>query len=188
MSPLLRKDRIWPTIVVLLLGGNLALGVVLIRVANADPHFAVEPDYYRRAVQWDSTLAQAARNAALGWQWTPSLGAVRGDSVPMMLAIAGPDGAPVDGAQVTIEARAVAHANETIVDTLSAQGGGWYGASLPIRRTGLWELRVRAVRGDEVATTDLRLEAHADAEATVVSARPGAADPTRLRAGTQPAP
>lgn len=188
MSPLLRKDRIWPTIVVLLLGGNLALGVVLIRVANADPHFAVEPDYYRRAVAWDSTRAQAARNVALGWTWTPSLGAVRGDRVPLMLAIAGPDGVPVDSALVTIEARAVAHANEAILDTLAAQGGGWYGATLPIRRTGLWEFRVRAVRGDATATAELRLEARADGEATLVTDRPGAADSTRLRAGTRPAP
>jgi nitrogen fixation protein FixH len=188
MSPLLRKDRIWPTIIVVLLGGNLALGAVLIRVANADPHFAVEPDYYRRAVQWDSTRAQAARNVALGWTWTPSLGAVRGDSVPMMLAIAGADGVPVDSALVTLEARAVAHANDAITDTLVAQGGGWYGAALPIRRTGLWEFRVRALRGDATATTELRLEAHPDREATVVTARPGAADSTRLRAGTRPAP
>lgn len=188
MSPLLRKDRIWPTIIVALLGGNLALGFVLIRVANADPHFAVEPDYYRRAVEWDSTRAQAARNVALGWRWTPSLGAVRGDSVPMMLAIAGPDGAPIDGALVTIEARAVAHASEAITDTLVSQGGGWYGASLPMRRIGLWEFRVRAVRGTETATTDLRLDARADGEATLVTDRPGTADTTRLRAGTRPAP
>lgn len=187
MSPLLRKDRVWPTIIVALLGGNLALGFVLIRVANADPHFAVEPDYYRRAVQWDSTRAQAARNVALGWTWTPSLGAVRADSVPMMLAIAGPDGASIDSALVTVEARAIAHASEVITDTLVAQGGGWYGAALPIRRTGLWEFRIRAARGDTVATTELRLDARADGEAVVITDRPGSADSTRLRAGTRPA-
>lgn len=188
MSPLLRKDRVWPTIVVALLGGNLALGAVLIRVANADPHFAVEPDYYRRAVDWDSTRAQAARNAALGWTWTPSLGAVRGDRVPMMLAITTRDGTPVDGATVTVEARAVAHASDVLVDTLAARGAGWYGTALPMRRTGLWEFRLRATRGETVATTELRLDARADGEAAVVTARPGAADSTRLRAGTRPSP
>ena len=28
------------------------------RIANDDPSFAIEPDYYRKAVTWDSTLAQ----------------------------------------------------------------------------------------------------------------------------------
>ena len=41
MKSLFRRDRIWPGIIIVTLGGNLALGVTLMRVANADPHFAV---------------------------------------------------------------------------------------------------------------------------------------------------
>ena len=52
------------TVLALTVAGNLWV----MRIANADPSFSVEPDYYRKAVDWDSTMAQRARNEALGWQ------------------------------------------------------------------------------------------------------------------------
>ncbi|MEZ4456629.1 MAG: FixH family protein [Gemmatimonadales bacterium] len=36
---------------------------------------AVEPDYYQKAVDFDSTMAQARRNASLGWRVDAALDA-----------------------------------------------------------------------------------------------------------------
>lgn len=184
MSPLLRPERVWPTIIVTLLLGNVTLGVVLMRVASADPHFAVEPDYYRRAVGWDSTQAQARQNIALGWQVTPSLGGVGGGETPFTILLTDATGVPLDGASVSVEARAVAHAADLLTAHLLPTGTpGTYAAMLPVAREGLWEVRAVAVRGDARLTAELRLDARRGGPATVVTARPGAADPDRVAAG-----
>lgn len=184
MSPLLRRDRIWPAIIITVLLGNVTLGIVLMRVANSDPHFAIEPDYYRRAVGWDTTQAQARQNLALGWQLQPTLGAVGGREVPLTLALTDAEGVPLDGASVSVEARAVAHANELLVANLLPTGAaGTYTADLAVAREGLWEFRVVAIRGDARLTAQLRLDARRDGPAVIVTDRPGVADPDRVAAG-----
>lgn len=176
---LLRKDRIWPTIIATALLGNVALGFVLIRVAKGDEHFAVEPDYYRKAVAWDSTMAQATRNTALGWQLTPRLGAVQpGQEATLVLDVRDAAGAAVSGAVVTIEAMPVAYAAEVLRSImLPGNEAGRYHAAVAMSRTGLWELRVIVVRGAERFTSNIRLEASAAGEATVITERPGDAPP-----------
>lgn len=155
--------------------GNVVLGVVLVRVAGGDRHFAVESNYYQKAVSWDSTMAQDGRNTALGWVMVPSLGAVGtagGDSLVVTLHQAG--GEPVTGATVTIEAMPIAYATDVRRATLTAtREPGRYAASGVIGRAGLWELRLTSVRGTDRFTDNLRLDASTTAAATVVTARPG---------------
>lgn len=172
---LLRKDRIWPTLIAVALFGNVALGFFLIRVAKGDEHFAVEPDYYRKAVTWDSTMAQASRNTALGWQVTPRLGAIQpGQDATLVLDVRDAAGAAVSDAVVTIEAMPVAYADEVVRATMRPAGeAGRYGAAMAMSRTGLWELRIDVARGAERFTSNLRLEASAAGEATVITERPG---------------
>lgn len=190
MTPRFRKDRVWPTLIVLALLGNVALGVTLMRVAADDPHFAVEPDYYRKAVAWDSAQALAAATAALGWHAEPVVGAVAGDApVPVAVQLTDREGRPLEGAAVALEARAVAHAAEPLAAPLAPGAApGRYEAMLPVARTGLWELRVQVVRGSDLAAFHLRVEARADGPAVVVADRPGAADPDRVAAGTRAGP
>jgi hypothetical protein len=174
------KERIWPTLIIAVLAGNLALGVFLFRLANDDAHFAVEPDYYRRAVGWDSTQAQARHNRDLGWTIQPTLGPlVLAGTTPLILAVLDAAGQPVEGARVTLEARHVAHAGEVVTAALAPAGpAGRYAAPLALARAGLWEFRVAVSRGAERFTDDLRLDTSQDAPAAVVTIRPGDAPPT----------
>jgi hypothetical protein len=61
-------------------------------------------------------------------------------------------GEPVRGARVAVEAFHSARAGRLFTATLSAEPGGGYSASLPLDRVGLWELRVRVERGEQVFT------------------------------------
>ena len=173
------RERIWPTMIVTALLGNVLLGVVLVRLAGGDRHFAVESNYYQKAVHWDSTMAQAGRNTALGWVMVPSLGPVQaggGDTLLVTLHTAA--GEPVSDAMVTLEAMPVAFAGEVARATLLATGEpGQYAAVGVIHRVGLWELRFAAVRGSDRFTDNLRLDASTSGVATVVTARPGEAPP-----------
>lgn len=172
---LLHRSHRWPVGIAGALLLNLGVGVQLMRVANADQHFAVEPDYYRRALAWDSTQAQLVRNAELGWQPAVHLGPVDSASGALLeLQLADRSGAALGGATITAEARQVAHAGEVLVlefDPTSV--AGVYRAREPLTRTGLHELRISATVGSERFTAHLRLEAFRDAVAQVVTARPG---------------
>lgn len=174
---LFHPARRWPTLITAALLGNLGLGVILIRVANADRHFAVEPDYYRKAVEWDSTRAQERRNVALGWQVAPDLGAVDGRTDPeLAVVLSDASGAPIADAIVTMEAFQVAHAADRLTARLHAgDAPGRYLARVPMRRTGLWELRLAVSRGATRFTATVRLDADSAAAARVVRERPGEA-------------
>ncbi|MBK7594024.1 MAG: FixH family protein [Gemmatimonadetes bacterium] len=169
------KERIWPTMITAALLGNVVLGVVLVRLAGGDRHFAVESNYYQKAIGWDSTMAQDGRNAALGWVVSPSLGAVRaGGRDTLVVTLHTAAGEPVIGAAVTLEAMPIAYAGEVARATLMATGEpGEYATAGLINRAGLWELRLAAVRGTDRFTENLRLDASTTAVATVVTARPG---------------
>lgn len=181
---LIRKDHIWPVIVVVVLGGYVAFGITAARIASHDPNFAIEPDYYRKAVTWDSTLAQGRENVALGWHVTPSLGAVGGASTLLALQLRDSVGDAVSGASLSVEARQVAHAEDVVRATLHADSAGVYVAPMPFVRAGLWEIRVVATRGAARFATSVRMDASSASAATVVDARPGDALAARVKAGT----
>ena len=68
-------------------------------------------------------------------------------------------GQPVDGATVRVVA---IHNREPDVRpgaVLRGEGDGRYEAAMPLRRSGRWELRVRAVRGGDRFEADLHPEA-----------------------------
>jgi len=186
VSPIIRKDRIWPTIIVTVLGGYIVFGLVAARVASHDPNFAIEPDYYRKAVAWDSALAQARRSAALGWRLIPTLGPT-GDGTAALLAFNVRDsaGAIVMDAHVSVEARQVAHADDLVRATLAMRDDGAYAAQLPLARPGLWEFRVVATRGADRFATSVRMDASTTAIARVVEERPGDPSTARAKAGAR---
>jgi nitrogen fixation protein FixH len=182
------KQRIWPTIIIAVLVIDVGVGVVMMRIANRDANFAIEPDYYSKAIAWDSTTAQARRNVVLGWQLTPELGALSGKgNSTLTMALRDRAGAPVTGARVEVEAIPVAHAGEALHSELQAAPiDGDYAAALPMTRTGLWELRVTATRGGDRYTADLRLDTSTSAPASAVAGRPWDPDPRRVSAGMRP--
>jgi hypothetical protein len=86
--------KLWPIAVVSVLAVTVAANVVLL-VQAGDPDAAgIEPDYYRRAVAWDSTLAQERRNISLGWQLAAELGVATPAGTPLIVRLTGPDGVP----------------------------------------------------------------------------------------------
>jgi nitrogen fixation protein FixH len=150
------KGWYWPVAIVGLLVGGAAANIGFMIVANRDATFAVEPDYYRKAVDWDRTMAQEARNVELGWQVSTQLEPIDGGRARLMARVADRDGRPMTDAAVVVEAFPSARARDIASFTLAPAGpAGAYVATLAHARTGLWELRVRVTRGEEVFTRTL---------------------------------
>lgn len=147
----MKRDAAWPVGIVLLLATFVAANLFVMRIAGADPSFAVEPDYYQKAVGFDSTMALTARSNALGWTARAGL---TSDSVTVHLIDA--RARPATGATVTISARFNARAADVHVATLIEGEPGRYVAPLTTAHAGEWEVRVDASRGIDRFVTSLR--------------------------------
>jgi nitrogen fixation protein FixH len=133
-------------------GANVAM-----MVAARDPNaYVVEPDYYHKAVNWDSTMAQARASAALGWQvdaalrdWTPQ-------GTTLLVQLADSTGAPLAGADVKVELINNLSPETPVHAAPADAGGGRYESRVVLARPGLWELRLQVRRAGDYFTADLR--------------------------------
>jgi nitrogen fixation protein FixH len=154
----MKRPHAWPVGITVVLLAFAAGNLMMMRVAADDPAFAIEPDYYRRAVGFDSTMEQERRSAAL--QWTAMSHLARGDgigSVAVMLSDSA--GRPIAGATVRVNARFNARANDILRAELVERSPGTYVGPLAIGHPGEWEVRVEAVRGAERFIASTRTQA-----------------------------
>jgi nitrogen fixation protein FixH len=143
----------WPLAIVALLVAGAAANIGLMVVASGDASFAVEPDYYKKAVDWDRAMAQEAANAALGWTVSATFErGVEPGQTRLVARVVDGAGAAVSGARVAVQAFASARAGQVFSASLEPESAGLYGGALPSTRPGLWEIRVRVHRGDQVFT------------------------------------
>jgi len=151
--------KLWPIAIVAVLALTVGANVVIL-IAARDPHApALEPDYYHKAVTWDSTLAVERASSALRWRADAALERLTLDRARLTVTLHDSAGAPLTGARVRLEA---IHNLESDVRVHAVFGEsatpGTYTAELPLRLAGLWELRLDATRGRDTFVTSLRRE------------------------------
>lgn len=151
-----QKRSLWPWMVVGLLAIPVTVDLGVIWFVGSDPTFAVEPQYYQKAVNWDDEMAQRRANDALGWttrvEVLPSA-----DGPTLRVHLLDRDGQPVTGAQVTAQTFHNARASQVLTATLQGDGDA-YSAALAMRRPGVWEVRLAVQRGKDRFTRVERLE------------------------------
>ncbi len=155
----MKPATMWPLAVVLVLAATVGVNVWMIFAAN-DPNGAViEPDYYRKAVEWDSTLVRRARSDALGWTADATIGATDGARAHVRVTLTDSTGAPVTGAAMALEAVHNLDGSRHPGADLPETGPGVYEADAPLDRPGMWELRLTAKRQGAEFLADLRRDA-----------------------------
>jgi len=150
----------WPIGMAVILGVTVVGNLVMMRIANNDPAFSVEPDYYKKAVFYDSTMAQTHRNLDLGWgvhAFVDSI--VQGKPTRLRVVLRDEQARPLLGAAVEATVLFNARANDLTTATLTDEGAGVYTASFPIETPGEWEVRVNAKRDTSHFTSSTRVTA-----------------------------
>ncbi|MBI5865450.1 MAG: FixH family protein [Planctomycetes bacterium] len=150
-NPPPKSGRFWPMLVVALLVGQFAVTGATIYLSQNDPHFAVEPDYYEKAIHWDDTARQRELNERLGWKYEVEV-APRPDAVGcrnVTLRLRDAQQKPIESAAVNVEMFHHAFAARRQNVSLTAAAPGVYGMNPEMRRSGVWELRFTVQRGDE---------------------------------------
>ncbi len=148
----------WPFFVAALLAIPVVIDIGVILFVGSDPSFAVEPQYYQKAVAWDDELAQRRANDALGWKVHVALRSGPGET-RLEVQLVDRDGVPVRDATLTAQTFHVARASRVLpvsFDAAAADRG--YVAVVPMRRPGLWEVRLEIRRGADRFTRVERVE------------------------------
>jgi len=155
----MKVASLWPIAIVGVLAITVGANGYLVYKAGDPSVYVVEPDYYRKAVAWDTTLAQLARDAALGWKLDASLGPVGPAGAVVRMTLADSTGAPIAGARVALEAVNNLDGGHYVHARLTEAAPGTYVAEAALPRAGLWELRFDVTHGRDRFTADLRRDA-----------------------------
>lgn len=149
----------WPLLVTAALLFTVGANVVMFVAAGGDPNGSVvEPDYYRKAVDWDRTMARRAASDRLAWTSAVTLGAAVDGKREVLLTLRDSSGAAVRDADVTVTLIHNLEASAPLQGALAAREAS-YAGTLGAARGGQWEVRVEARRGAERYTATMRAEA-----------------------------
>jgi len=154
LAALYSSGRLWAWAPGVLLAGLLGTQLTVLHSVLDDPSFALEPDYYRKAVAWDAQRELERQSQALGWHAAisaqPTPQAQPGSQprgLELQLSLRDARGEPLRGAAVRVAAFANARAARVLEAALLETAPGTYTAELPSRVLGLWEFRMQATRG-----------------------------------------
>jgi hypothetical protein len=150
-----KRESWWPIGLVAVLGVTVLANVGVLFIAARNGGAEVAPDYYRRAIAWDSTMAAAARSRALRWTLDASLSPRSAGGI-LAVALRDSTGAPITGALVRIEGFAVARADRRFAGRLTETNGGHYALRLPLRGAEWQALDVTVRRGADRFVLQLR--------------------------------
>lgn len=154
-----KSGLFWMFVPVGLLVTSVSGWLVMVSMAVDDPGFSVEPDYYKKASNYDSVIDQRAENGRLLYGVEVlSFAPTGAGSAKLILSVKGPDGDPLTKAHVTADARPVARAFDVQELSLRQGDAGVFEAHLERPRAGLWEVRVRVDLDGRVFTRVLRPE------------------------------
>ena len=139
----------WAWVPVLMLGSMFVGLGSMAYVAIDDPHFALEPDYYDKAVHWDRSQAEAHASAETGLslELTQPLVTSADGSADVEIRVTDREKRPFPGASVELRAFPNAYAGRVVKLTLRENAPGVYAGRLPRSVLGLWELRFDLLRG-----------------------------------------
>ncbi|MEO7360637.1 MAG: FixH family protein [Gemmatimonadaceae bacterium] len=142
----------WPIGIACILATTVIGNLVVMRIANDDPSFAIESNYYQKAVAFDSTMDLERKSEKLGWTanaaFESDVAATR-----VLITLRDAQQQPVTGATVAVDAVFNARANDVVHADLRETEPGVYAAPMAVTFAGEWELRVNARHVNEHGDT-----------------------------------
>lgn len=140
---------LWAWVPAIMLGSMLLGLGTMAYVAVDDPHFALERDYYDKAVHWDRSqaAARASASSGLSLSLTRPLVTSADGSVEVEVRVTDRENRPVQGARVQLQAFPNAYAERIETSSLRESAPGTYVGRIERGVLGLWELRFGLVSG-----------------------------------------
>ncbi len=143
-----RSGKWWPFAIVAVFVLNASVMAWVMVVSHRDHSFAVEKDYYTKALNWDEHARERDASDALGWTAT----AVFETDAPrtlLVVRIADRDSSPVADASVIVHAFHRSYPAEAQTLALAERAPGEFACPVADPRAGWWCIQIDAVRADE---------------------------------------
>ncbi|MEO7360161.1 MAG: FixH family protein, partial [Gemmatimonadaceae bacterium] len=157
----MKPGMAWPIGITAILATSVIGNLIMMRVANNDPSFAIEDNYYQRAVDFDTTMQQQRRSDALGWTATVAIDGVRGGAGLLRVQLSDSSALPITADSVIAVAFFNARANERarlILTHEPIDSPGAYQHAIAVAHPGQWEVQIGAWRGHEHFVLSTRVE------------------------------
>ena len=147
----MKPGSLWPVIVAGALAFHVVASLVVVFIATSDPSYAVEEDYYQKALHWNDKRAQDRMNDSLGWsiEFSVDPPAKPGDQPTLEARLQDGHASPLNDATISLEAFHNARSGDIVRIDLTPAGDGIYRASFPADHNGRWELRFTIDHGGE---------------------------------------
>lgn len=155
-----KQGRLWPWMVVGLLLSGVGLNIYMVVVAVRDPSFAVEQNYYQKALSWDKIMAQERVNVQLGWNIALQTKVVQDKGGRMLLQahIQDKQGHTVPNTKIQVEAFHNARSQHRMQRDLVRTPQNLHHTTLPFSRKGIWLFHFTVSRGNQRFTQQIRRE------------------------------
>ena len=139
---------VWISIIVTLLAiPCIFYGIMLVFVVVHPVSFV--PNYEQKAANWDQFRREQQRSDQLGWKLDLQAAPTEQPyQFEVTLRLSDSSDEPIVDASVEIEALHTAYAAKVFQRSMQSTPEETYRATLPGRRSGMWEFRVTATRGD----------------------------------------
>lgn len=153
----------WPYFLIFLLVAGASSNIFMVVLAVNDPSFAVEKDYYKKALNWDKEMDQQRQNKALGWKVKVSVkttaapkGTGTNETMLLTLRVLDRKAHPVTGASVVVDAYHGARASTRTRQIARPLDKAGYLVAMPLSRKGLWEFDISVRKAGKRFTTKAR--------------------------------
>ena len=152
-----RKKSWIPWLFVAAFGVIVGVNATMVLFAFGSWRGMATVDSYDKGRRFNHVIAEHRRQAALGWQFAAGLEAKPGAPAILRVELTGPNGAKLDDATVTVDLVRPASIGGDVSIVLDAVGAGRYERAVALKHLGLWELRITARRGADVANAVSRV-------------------------------
>lgn len=145
----MKAEAVWPLAIASVLGVTVVANLWLWRAANEPGAGALEPDYYARALAWDSTQVERSRSVALGWTAEAAFVQPARVGTELRVRMTRRDGSPLTGARVAVVGVHNLESEQPSLWALLERSPGEYVAAVSPAHGGRWELRVSVTSGSD---------------------------------------
>ncbi len=150
-----RARRVWVSIVVGLLGLQIAIGVSAIVLATSDSKSAIIPNYYQSAVNWDSTRRARQLMLDLRWKLERQVSPLDSSSKRREILVRVSDSQDRAVENLNVQARVFHHADGATIYQLRLLevSPGLYSGQTALAKSGLWQIDLQ-IEGDHGIAAD----------------------------------
>lgn len=137
------KVLFWMLFPVGLLVVSVSGWLYMVSIAVDDPGFGVEPDYYKKASNFDDVIEQREENHRLGWNAkVVAVSYMPKGQGRITVIVEGKDSKVVEGLSLSAKAFHVARSQNLVQLDFQEVKSGVFVADIAAPRPGLWELRL----------------------------------------------